>query len=32
LHLIDGADHTFARSDWETELFAVTLDWLKTHL
>ncbi len=32
LHLIDGADHTFARSDWEAELFAVTLDWLKTHL
>lgn len=32
LHLIEGADHTFARTDWEGELFAVTLNWLKTHL
>ena len=32
LHLVIGADHTFARTDWEAEVFAETLNWLQTHL
>lgn len=31
-HIIKDADHTFARLAWETELMAVTLDWLRLHL
>lgn len=31
-HIIKGADHTFASLAWETELMAVTLDWLRLHL
>jgi hypothetical protein len=32
LHIIKGADHTFNRSDWETELRETTVEWLKGQL
>lgn len=32
LHLINGADHTFARCDWEEEVIKVTLEWLHMNL
>ena len=32
LHIINGADHTFNRSDWEMELRETTVGWLKENL
>ncbi|MCS7224006.1 MAG: alpha/beta fold hydrolase [Armatimonadetes bacterium] len=32
LHLIKDADHTFARLDWEEEVFTVTEEWLVRYL
>ncbi len=32
LHLVAGADHTFARNDWENEVLSVTEEWLIRHL
>lgn len=29
LHIIQNADHTFNRSDWEKELMETTVEWLK---
>lgn len=32
LHIIQNADHTFNRSDWEKELIETTVGWLKQNL
>jgi dienelactone hydrolase len=32
LHIIDGADHTFNRSDWEQDVIDTTVRWLKREL
>ena len=32
LHIVDGADHTFNRSDWEGEVMEATAKWLKREL
>jgi pimeloyl-ACP methyl ester carboxylesterase len=32
LHIIDGADHTFNRSDWERDVIKATARWLKREL
>ncbi len=32
LHIIQNADHTFNRTDWEKELIKTTITWLKQNL
>ena len=32
LYIIQNADHTFNRTDWENELIATTAVWLKQNL
>lgn len=32
LHIIPGADHTYNKHEWETEVLDVTTDWLVKHL
>jgi len=32
LVMIDGADHTFSRRDWEDRLIEITTEWLKENL
>jgi len=30
--LVEGADHTFARSDWQTKVIEYTANWFKKHM
>lgn len=32
LRIIEGADHTFSRYDWESEVIRITCEWLSSHL